>query len=200
MDRGQGDVGESFDSYIAKFPEPKPLEPKSPDDASVVANRIPTSMPQRRSLFPAAAQEESARTCVKASWCSEQYNSAQHWSVCINPRKVSPTLLFKEFANHLPSNLDAFRCNYSTVAFKSLTTGRWYWQIMVVLLVCATLKLHNRADKATFRVTEIVMLGDKNHKLLVGAPVATPVHPWIDGPWSPGPSESPRPLASSEPL
>ncbi|KAL3195314.1 hypothetical protein MRX96_015790 [Rhipicephalus microplus] len=125
-----------------------PPEPKSPDDASEVANRMPTSMPHRRRLFPAAAQEESDLTRVMASWCWKQCNRAQHWSVFKDPRKVSPPKSYKEFAHHLLSNLDAFRFNYSTLPFMSLTTGRWWWQIVVVLLVCATFKLHNKFSAA----------------------------------------------------
>ncbi|KAH7931616.1 hypothetical protein HPB51_029784 [Rhipicephalus microplus] len=77
-----------------------------------------------------------------------QCNRAQHWSVFKDPRKVLPPKSFKEFADRLPSNLDAFRFNYSTLLFKSLTTGRWCWQIVVVLLVCATFKLHNKRSAA----------------------------------------------------
>ncbi|KAL3195310.1 hypothetical protein MRX96_015786 [Rhipicephalus microplus] len=125
-----------------------PPEPKSPDDASQIANRMPTSMPQRRRLFPAAAQEESDLTRVMASWCWEQCNHAQHWSVFKDPRKASPPKSYKEFADRLLSNLDAFRFSYSTLPFKSLTTGRWWWQIVVVLLVCATFNLHNKHSAA----------------------------------------------------
>ncbi|KAL3195313.1 hypothetical protein MRX96_015789 [Rhipicephalus microplus] len=109
MDREQGGVGESFDSSVLNLPEPKPPEPKSPDDASDVAIRMPTSMPQRRRLSPAAAQEESDLTRVMASWCLEQCNRAQHWSVFKDPRKVSSPKSFKEFTHRLLWNLDAFR-------------------------------------------------------------------------------------------
>ncbi|KAL3195311.1 hypothetical protein MRX96_015787 [Rhipicephalus microplus] len=128
-----------------------PPEPKSPDDASEVANRMPTSMPQRRRLFSAAAQEESDLTRVMASWCWEQCNRAQHGSVFKDPRKVSSPKSFKEFADHLPSNLDAFRFNYSTLPFKSLTTGRWWWQIVVVLLHSVVYKTLDRRHRPPAR-------------------------------------------------
>ncbi|KAL3195315.1 hypothetical protein MRX96_015791 [Rhipicephalus microplus] len=65
-------------------------------------------------------REESDLTRVMASWCWEQCDRAQHWSVFKDPKKVSSPKSFKEFAHHLLSNLDAFRFNYSTLPFKSL--------------------------------------------------------------------------------
>ncbi|KAH7931615.1 hypothetical protein HPB51_029783 [Rhipicephalus microplus] len=138
--------------------------------------------------FLAAAQEESDLTRVKASWCWEQYNRTQPWSITMSPRKVSPTLSFKEFANHLSSNLDAFHCKDFTLPFKSLTTGCWCWQIVMMLLVCATFKLHNKGDKVTFWSTKTTMLSGKNRKLLVATAVALPllyiVDTWTVVTWS----------------
>ncbi|KAL3195309.1 hypothetical protein MRX96_015785 [Rhipicephalus microplus] len=188
MDREQGDTGESIGSSVLKYPEPKPPGPKSPNDASVVANRIPTFHASAKAPFLAAAQEESDLTRVKASWCWEQYNRTQPWSITMSPRKVSPTLSFKEFANHLSSNLDAFHCKDFTLPFKSLTTGCWCWQIVMMLLVCATFKLHNKGDKVTFWSTKTTMLSGKNRKLLVATAVALPllyiVDTWTVVTWS----------------
>ncbi|KAH7931618.1 hypothetical protein HPB51_029786 [Rhipicephalus microplus] len=95
-----------------------PPEQKSADDASEVANRMPTSMPHRRRLFPAAAQEESDLTRVMASWCWEQCDRAQHWSVFKDPKKCrlrsrsrsSPTIYYRTwtpFASTTPPCLSS---------------------------------------------------------------------------------------------
>ncbi|KAL3172725.1 hypothetical protein MRX96_012769 [Rhipicephalus microplus] len=112
MDREQGDVGDSFDSATPKLPEPKLPEPTPSDDATAVAPRFPTPMPQRRRFFPAAAREESDLVRSTTSWCWEQIERAQPWDVFLNPWKVSFPRSFGEFASRLPSNLDAFRGNY----------------------------------------------------------------------------------------
>ncbi|KAL1441097.1 hypothetical protein MTO96_008843 [Rhipicephalus appendiculatus] len=185
MNREQGDIGDSFDSSIPKFPEPKSPEPRSPDDAPVFAVRDETPAPQRRRLFPAAAREESDLSRAMVSWCWEQYSRAQPWSVFLDPGKVSPPRSFKELADRLPSNLDAFRGNYFVLLLITLAfnvTDDWTMMLAVaaVVLVCAALKLHEDGDNATFWGTETAMLGGKNHRLMLAVAVALPLMYFVD--------------------
>ncbi|XP_075729355.1 prenylated Rab acceptor protein 1-like [Rhipicephalus microplus] len=185
MDREQGDVGDPFDSATPKLPEPKLPEPTPSDDATAVAPRFPTPMPQRRRFFPAAAREESDLVRSTTSWCWEQIERAQPWDVFLNPWKVSFPRSFGEFASRLPSNLDAFRGNYFVVLLIILAftvTDEWMAVLAVaaVALVCAALKLHEEGDNATFWGTETAMFGGKIQRLVVAAAVALPLFYYAD--------------------
>lgn len=184
MNREQGDIGDSFDSSIPKFPEPKSPEPKTQsDDASAVADRIVTPAPFRKRLSPAQEESDLSRTII--FWCCEQFNRAQPWSVCLDPGKVSPPRSFKEFVDRLSSNLDAFRGNYfamllAVLALNVTAEVTLVLAVAAVVLVCAALKLHEEGDHATIWGTETAMIGGKNHRLLLAVAVALPLMYFVD--------------------
>ncbi|KAL3249086.1 hypothetical protein MRX96_056189 [Rhipicephalus microplus] len=193
MDRQQGDIGDCFDSSILKSPELKPPEQECPEDDSVVATGSPTPMPQRRRLFQAAAEEESDLAHAILTWCWEQYDHAEPFSVFFDPGKISPPRSFRKLAERHLLNLVAFRANYFllfliNLAFNVTDDTMLVLAVTAVVLVRAVLKLHEEGNKATFWDTETTMPGGKNLRLLVAVVLALPLlyigYMWTAVMWS----------------